>query len=88
MAPPTNSTLAHDRLFDLYTPASLLMTSAGEILEVFGDCSPFLVIRKGKADFNAFALIKPPFRAELRAFAHRVGRTRQSAVCNPIKLPY
>ena len=87
VAPPTNSTLAHDRLFDLYTPASLLMTSAGEILEVFGDCSPFLAIRKGKADFNAFALIKPPFRAELRAFAHRVGRTRQSAVCNPIKLP-
>ena len=67
--------------------AHVLMTSAGEILEVFGDCSPFLAIRKGKADFNAFALIKPPFRAELRAFAHRVGRTRQSAVCNPIKLP-
>ncbi len=86
VALPTNSALAHDRLFDLYTPASLLMTSAGEILEVFGDCSPFLAIRKGKADFNAFALIKPPFRAELRAFAHRVKRTRQSAVCNPIKL--
>lgn len=86
IALPTNSALAHERLFDLYAPASLLMTSTGEILEVFGDCSPFLAIRKGKADFNAFALIKPPFRSELRAFAHRVGRTRQSATCNPIKL--
>jgi two-component system CheB/CheR fusion protein len=83
---PPSSALAHDRLFDLYAPASLLMTGAGEILEIFGDCSAFLSIRKGKADFNAFALIKPPFRAELRAFAHRVGRTRQSAICNPVKL--
>ena len=86
VALPTNNALAHERLFDLYAPASLLMTNAGEILELFGDCSPFLAIRTGKADFNAFALIKPPLRAELRAFAHRVGRTQQSAFCNPVKL--
>lgn len=85
-APPPSSVLAHDRLFDLYAPASLLMTDAGEILEIFGDCSAFLAVRKGKADFNAFTLIKPAFRAELRAFAHRVVRTKQSAVCNPVEI--
>lgn len=85
LAPPS-STPAHDKLFDLYAPASLLMTDAGEILELFGDCSPFLAVRKGKADFNAFTLIKPAFRAELRAFGHRVVRNKQSAVCNPVQI--
>ncbi|MBS1143985.1 MAG: putative methyltransferase CheR [Proteobacteria bacterium] len=81
-----NNTPAHEKLFDLYAPASLLMTSAGEILELFGDCSPFLAVRKGKADFNAFTLIKPAFRAELRAFGHRVVRNKQSAICNPVQV--
>jgi two-component system CheB/CheR fusion protein len=83
---PTNSVLGRDRLFDIYAPASLLMTAEGDILEIFGDCSAFLSIKKGKADFNAFTLIQPTFRAELRAFAHRVGRTKQSAVSSPIEL--
>jgi two-component system CheB/CheR fusion protein len=84
LAPST--TPAHDKLFELYAPASLLMTDAGEILELFGDCSPFLAVRKGKADFNAFSLIKPAFRAELRAFGHRVVRNKQSAICNPVQV--
>ena len=84
VAPST--TPAHDKLFELYAPASLLMTDAGEILELFGDCSPFLAVRKGRADFNAFTLIKPAFRAELRAFCHRVARSKQSAICNPVEV--
>ncbi|MDP1524580.1 MAG: EAL domain-containing protein [Rhodocyclaceae bacterium] len=84
--PPTNNEVGHERLFEIYAPPSLLMTDEGEVLEIFGDCSAFLSIRKGKADFNAFTLIKPPLRAELRAFAHRVGRTKQSAISSPIEL--
>jgi two-component system CheB/CheR fusion protein len=80
------SVQGHERLFELYTPASLLMTTAGDLLEVFGDCGSFLTIKKGKADFNVFTLIKPPFRAELRAFAHRVSRTKQSATSSPVPL--
>jgi two-component system CheB/CheR fusion protein len=78
------SVLAHERLVEIYTPASLLMTSAGDLLEIFGDCGNFLAIKKGKADFNVYTLIKPPFRAELRAFAHRVTRTKQSATSSPV----
>jgi two-component system, chemotaxis family, CheB/CheR fusion protein len=78
------SVLAHERLVEIYTPASLLMTSAGDLLEIFGDCGNFLAIKKGKADFNVYSLIKPPFRAELRAFAHRVTRTKQSATSSPV----
>jgi len=82
--PTSSSVLGHERLFELYAPASLLMTSNGDILEILGDCSNFLSIKKGKADFNAFSLIKQPFRAELRAFAHRVSRTKESATSGPI----
>ena len=78
------SVLGHERLVEIYTPASLLMTSAGDLLEIFGDCGNFLAIKKGKADFNVYSLIKPPFRAELRAFAHRVSRTKQSATSSPV----
>lgn len=80
------SVLGHERLCEIYTPASLLMTSAGDLLEIFGNCGNFLSIKKGKADFNVYALIKPPFRAELRAFAHRVSRTKQSSTSSPVTL--
>ena len=77
--------LAHQRLFKLYTPASLLMTAGGDIIELFGDCSPFLAIKDGKADFNAFSLVKPPYRAELRAYAQRVARTGESAIGSAVE---
>ena len=80
------SVLGQDRLFELYTPPSLLMTGAGDLLEVFGDCGSFLTIKTGKPDFSVFTLIKPAFRAELRAFAHRVGRTKQSSTSSPVEL--
>lgn len=85
-ASPSSETLAHGRLLDLYAPPSLLVTPEGDILEIFGDCSPFLSIKKGKADFNVFHLIKPNFRAELRAFAHRVRRTGKSASGSPVEI--
>ncbi len=85
--PPTPpASLGHERLFELYAPASLLITADGEILEFFGECSHFLVFKKGRADFNLFNIIKPPFRAELRAFVHRVERARESARGNRIAL--
>ncbi|MCB1906141.1 MAG: EAL domain-containing protein [Rhodocyclaceae bacterium] len=80
------TTIGQDRLFELYAPASMLMTATGEILEVYGECGDFLGVRKGRADFNAFSLIKEAFRAELRAFAHRVARSRKSAQSSAIEV--
>jgi len=80
------SVLGRERLFALYSPSSLLITTSGDLLEMFGDCSNFLAIKSGKADFNTFSLIKPAFRAELRAFAHRVSRTRKSATSSPVEI--
>ncbi|GEM_PF-1310698 len=75
-----------EQLFNLYAPPSVLITQLGEILEIFGDCSGFLSIRKGKADFNLFNLIVPALRAELRAFVHRVAKNKISAYSTPNKL--
>jgi two-component system CheB/CheR fusion protein len=75
-----------EQLFNLYAPPSVLITQAGEILEIFGDCSGFLSIRKGKADFNLYNLIIPTLRAELRAFVHRVAKKRTSTYSAPTKL--
>jgi len=73
-------------LFNFYAPPSVLITQEAEILEVFGDCSGFLAIRKGKADFNLYSLIVPSLKIELRAFIHRVSKNHSSAYGNSIKL--
>lgn len=75
-----------EQLFSIYAPPSVLITQEGEVIEVFGDCSGFLSIRKGKADFNLFSLIDPALKAELRAFVHRVAKKRVSAYSMPVKL--
>lgn len=75
-----------EQLFNLYAPPSVLITHEGEILEIFGDCSGFLTVRKGKADFNLFNLVPPSLRAELRAFVHRVAKTKTSAYGSTINL--
>lgn len=74
-----------EQLFDIYAPPSVLITLDGEILEIYGDCSKFLSIRKGSADFKLFNLIIPAHRAELRVFVHRVAKSRTSAYSTPIK---
>jgi two-component system CheB/CheR fusion protein len=75
-----------EQLLNLYSPPSVLVTLDGEIVEVFGDCSGFLSIRKGKANFNIYNLISPTIRAELRAFVHRVSKNKSSAYSSPFKL--
>ncbi|GAB6053735.1 hypothetical protein JCM17960_25550 [Magnetospira thiophila] len=80
------SEMGHNRIFDLYAPASILIASDGSVIEFFGDCSPFIKINKGKADFNLFSIINPAFRSELRAFSHRVSRKKESAAGQPCVL--
>ncbi|CAA7613725.1 Putative methyltransferase CheR (fragment) [Magnetospirillum sp. LM-5] len=82
-----NFALGQDRLFEVYAPPSVLVGASGEIIEIYGDCGRFLTIRQGKADFNVFTLIISQFRSELRAFAHRVSRTRESAFTQPQEIP-
>jgi two-component system CheB/CheR fusion protein len=75
-----------DWLITHYAPPSVLISEEGEILEIFGDCSPFLTIKKGKADFNLFTLVHHSFRAEIRAFVYRVIKSHESAYSLPVRL--
>jgi two-component system CheB/CheR fusion protein len=77
------SEMARTRLHDIYTPATILVSADGDILEFLGDCSPFIKVTKGRADFNLFSTIHSAFRSELRAFAHRVGRSKTSVAGQP-----
>ena len=74
----SNQSLGQDRLFQLYAPASILVTDNGDVLEIFGDCSHFLSIKSGKANFNLYTLIRHEFRAEIRAFVHRASHGNES----------
>ncbi|RMF15716.1 MAG: chemotaxis protein CheR, partial [Gammaproteobacteria bacterium] len=66
--------LGHDILTDDYVPPAILMNTAGAILHIFGDCSPFVRLPRGRAELDLFRLILPDFRAELRAGVHVVTR--------------
>ncbi|MEY4750956.1 MAG: hypothetical protein RIQ60_3170 [Pseudomonadota bacterium] len=69
-----------ERLSRLYAPPSVLVGREGEILEVFGECSPYLGLRPGRADFNLFSLVDPMVRAEARALLHSAQKTRERTV--------
>lgn len=75
--------IGQKQLFDLYAPPSMLITNDGSIIEFYGDCSPFIKINKGKADFNIFSIIAPSYRTELRAFTHKVTRKKEPSLGQP-----
>lgn len=74
----SNALRVQERLTELYAPASVLVTPDGDILELFGDCSQFLTLKAGKPSLSIYTLIKPEFRAEVRAYISRVTRTNLS----------
>lgn len=77
---------AYNILSENYIPPSLLITDSGEVVEFFGDCSPFLKLPVGKADFNLFNLLDKRVSAEIRALLHRAVRTRKKTVSGLMSL--
>ncbi|MCB1175618.1 MAG: response regulator [Leptospiraceae bacterium] len=71
-------------LAEHYIPPAVLITDSGEALEFFGDCSRFLKIPTGKANFGLFNLLPKSISAEIRALLHRVIRSRQKTVSGVI----
>ncbi len=84
--PVSTQQLGQEKLSQLYMPASALISCDGEILELFGDCSRFFTVKSGKANFNLYALVTPDLRGEVRAYAQRVIRTKNSAYGSAMKL--
>ncbi|WP_369600309.1 EAL domain-containing protein [Hahella sp. SMD15-11] len=67
-------TLGSELLMNDYVPPAILMSQDGGILRLFGDCSPFVRLPRGKAELDLFNLIIPEFRGDLRAGVHIVLR--------------
>ena len=78
--------LGRDLLLSAYAPPSVLMLADGNILELFGDVTPFIALKSGKADFNLFAIIHPKLRTELRAIAQKVTRSHEATITHPVQI--
>lgn len=74
-----------EQLSAIYVPPSMLVTQEGEVLEIFGDCSSYVAIRTGRADFNLFTLVEPSVRAQLRAYIHNVVKSKQTFYSLPLR---
>ncbi|MDP5255576.1 MULTISPECIES: chemotaxis protein CheB [unclassified Vibrio] len=58
-------------LLEAYGPPSVLINSAHEPLQFFGELGRYLSLPEGAADFNILALAPPSIRTELRALLYR-----------------
>ncbi|MBF0248179.1 MAG: PAS domain-containing protein [Alphaproteobacteria bacterium] len=85
-AAPSPSDGGRDILFAAYTPPSVLVSSEGAILEFYGDVTPFMKLKPGKADFSLFSIVHPPLRTELRAIIQKVSRSRDLTFTHPVAL--
>ncbi len=87
IVPPTSVTAAtpkrlkqdamHSCLLQAYGPPSVLINSAQEPIQFFGEIGKFLSLPEGAADFNVLALAPPSIRTELRALLYRAINSEQ-----------
>ncbi|MCW8860842.1 MAG: hypothetical protein OQK07_00280, partial [Rhodospirillales bacterium] len=73
-------------LFNAYAPPSVLVSEDGAIVEFYGDVTPFMQLKPGKADFSMFSIIHHPLRTELRAIIQKVVRSRETTYTHPVPL--
>lgn len=57
----------NELLFSNYTPASLILDEARDIIHFHGDVSPYLLPSPGKPDFNIFKMLHEDLAFEVRA---------------------
>ena len=82
----STESLGRELLLSSYAPPSVLMHVDGDILELFGDVTPFITLKSGKADFNLFSIINPKLRTELRAIAQKVTRSHEATLTHPVQI--
>lgn len=73
-------------LTELYAPPSLLITESGDILELFGDCSKFISLKIGKANFNLFSLIHPKLASDLRLSVYKASKNKKHIISRAIDI--
>ena len=78
--------IADKTLKNHFVPPSILANKNGDILELFGDLSPFIKFKSGKADFSLFTIINASIRAELRAIMQKAMRSGSKTYTNSFEI--
>ncbi len=75
---------AERRLLDAavqhYVPASVLINSSFDILQMHGDVSQYLAVLAGKPNFNLQHLLRREMRADLQLLQHQAEKKQESAM--------
>ncbi len=68
----------HSCLLQAYGPPSVLINTAQEPIQFYGEVGRFLSLPEGAADFNVLSLAPPSIRTELRALLYRATSSDQA----------
>ncbi|MGR9073034.1 MAG: EAL domain-containing protein [Gammaproteobacteria bacterium] len=83
---PNYRSLGEKKIVEIYSKPGILAAQNGNILEFYNDCTPFIKIKPGKADFNLFSIIDPPLKTELKALCHKANSAKIAVVSHPVTL--
>jgi two-component system CheB/CheR fusion protein len=81
-ASPTD--IGRNTLFNIYIPPSVLVTGNGDIVQIYGDISPFTQLKQGNPDFSLFSIVHSHLRTELRAIVQKVIRSSEASYTHPV----
>lgn len=72
-----------DAVVRRYVPASVLISSTFDILQMHGDVSQYLTVSPGKPNFNLQHLLRREMRADLQLLQHHAEHKQESAYGRP-----
>lgn len=78
--------LGEKKIVEIYSKPTILVTQKGKILEFYNDCSPFIQVKSGTADFSLFSILDPLVKKELKPIFYQSFYTKEAVVSQPIPL--
>jgi len=78
--------LGERKIVEIYSKPTILATYQGVILEFYNDCSAFIKVKPGVADFNLFSILDPLLKTELKSLLHRALNSRDTIFSLPVPL--
>jgi len=78
--------LGEQKIVEIYAKPTILATHHGKILEFYNDCSPFIKVKPGTADFNLFSILDPLLKTELKSLLHRAFNSKETITSQAVPL--
>ncbi len=76
--------LGEKKIVEVYAKPTILATHQGKILEFYNDCSHFIQVKPGSADFNLFSILDPLLKTELKILLHRALHSKETIFSQPV----